>query len=223
MPSKRRVQSLLPANPRKRRKVAHSPRQRPRQARARATFDSIVEAAALIIEDLGYQALSTNGIAAVAGVAVGALYSYFPNKESIVAELARQTIDKILAEVEIAFGEAMARGRKDDAIEKLVRTCLAVLRRRSKLLKVFSQEAGFVWHLDEIKTFPTKLFEIAWKARALVKPGIVETNREAMAYLYLLIPIGRWVSYAAIVDRPPWLTENAAEEAAVEIFQRLLA
>jgi len=44
-----------------------------------------------------------------------------------------------------------------------------------------------------------------------------------MAYLYLLVPIGRWVPYAAIVDRPSWLSAQDAEDATVEIFRRLLA
>ena len=41
--------------------------------------------------------------------------------------------------------------------------------------------------------------------------------------LYLLVPIGRWVPYAALLDRPAWLSERDAEDATVEIFKRLLA
>jgi hypothetical protein len=44
---------------------------------------------------------------------------------------------------------------------------------------------------------------------------------EARAYLHLLIPIGRWVPYAAIIDRPAWLSAEAAA-GAMAIFRRLL-
>jgi AcrR family transcriptional regulator len=162
-------------------------------------------------------------VAGVAGVAVGAVYAYFPDKESIVAELARQTIDGIVAEVAQSFDSAKEHAGRDETIETLVRSCMQVLRKRSVLLQIFNRDAPFVWNLDEVKAFPARLFEIAWKARAVAKPGILEGNRNAMGYLYLLIPIGRWVPYAAIVDRPPWLTEAAAEDATVEIFRRLLA
>jgi len=223
MPPKARISSLLPAPPRKRRKAAYLPRQKPRQARARLTFDSILDATARILEELGYESLTTNGIAGVAGVAIGAVYAYFPDKESIVAELARRTLQSILTEVEAAFADASASESKDEAIERLVRSCMRVLRRRWALLKVFNRDAAFVWNLEEVRTFPMKLFQVAWEARAIAKPGILEGNLNAMAYLYLLIPIGRWVPYAAIVDRPSWITEAAAEDATVEIFRRLLS
>jgi AcrR family transcriptional regulator len=187
------------------------------------TFDSILDATARILEDLGYAALTTNGVAGVAGVAVGAVYAYFPNKESIVAELARRTVATILEDVDVAFRGAMGEGTKEEAIEKLVRTCMRVFRKHQAVLKAFNEDASFVWELDEVKSFPMKLFEIAWRARAIAKPGILDGNRRAMGYLYLLIPIGRWVPYAAIVDRPPWLTAEEAEDATVDIFQRLLA
>lgn len=213
---------MLPATPRKRRKAQYLPRLRPRQERAKATFDAIVEATARILEDLGYGALTTNGIAGVAGVAIGAVYGYFPNKESIVAEVVRRTLNDMLRETEEAFATAEHIGTKEEAIEKLVRTCMQVLRKRKGLMKVFTQEIPFFWELDELKAFPMELFAIAWRSRAIAKPDILEGNQRAMSYLYLLIPIGRWVPYTAIVERPRWLSEEAAEDAAVEIFKRLL-
>jgi AcrR family transcriptional regulator len=187
------------------------------------TFDAILDATARILEDLGYAALTTNGVAGVAGVAVGSVYEYFSNKESIVAELARRTVRRILHEVEAAFDEVAGMESRDEAIETLVRRCMDVLRRHSTQLRVFTEDAPFVWNLDEVKDFRTKLFEIAWRSRAVAKNGILEGNRHAMGYLHLLIPIGRWVPYAAVIDRPPWLSPEAADDAVVEIFRRLLA
>ena len=64
-----------------------NPRRTPRQARARATVDAIVLAAAHILRSEGPGALNTNRIAQIAGVSIGALYQYFPNKQSILTEL----------------------------------------------------------------------------------------------------------------------------------------
>jgi AcrR family transcriptional regulator len=188
-----------------------------------ATYDCILDATARILDDLGYSALTTNGVAGVAGVAVGAVYAYFPNKESIVAELARRTMKRIEAEVDAAFEAASRIEGREEAIECLVRACVQVLRRHRGLLKAFNEDAPFVWELEEIRAFPAKLFQTAWKARGIAKSGILDGDHRAMGYLYLLIPIGRWVPYAAIVDRPPWLSEREAEDAIVDIFQRLLA
>jgi AcrR family transcriptional regulator len=67
---------------------AQVPRPRiPRQERARETVAAILEAAAQLIAKDGYAATSTNRIAARAGVSIGSLYQYFPNKEAILAGL----------------------------------------------------------------------------------------------------------------------------------------
>jgi AcrR family transcriptional regulator len=67
-----------------RQEVPAGPRKTPRQARARATVDAIVLAAAPILRSDGPEALNTNRIAEVAGVSIGSLYQYFPNKETRV-------------------------------------------------------------------------------------------------------------------------------------------
>ncbi len=64
-----------------------SARKEPRQDRSRETVDGILRAAARILARDGYEAATTNRIAEVAGVSVGSLYQYFPNKDAIVAAL----------------------------------------------------------------------------------------------------------------------------------------
>jgi AcrR family transcriptional regulator len=72
-----------------------NPRRKPRQDRSRDTFEAIVEAAAQVFERHGYAAGTTNRIAERAGVSIGSLYQYFPNKDAIVLELARRHIAQI--------------------------------------------------------------------------------------------------------------------------------
>jgi AcrR family transcriptional regulator len=222
MPTNARITSLLPSVPRTRRKRRLGPKKVPQQPRARLTFDSILDASARILEQLGYGALTTNGVAGVAGVAVGGVYAYFPNKESIVAELVRRTLASILGEIEQVFASVAGIDDRSQAIESLVRQSAQVLVRRRALLRVFFEQVPFLTELDEVKSFPFKLFEIAWRSRAITHPNVSESNLAARAYLYLLIPIGRWVPYAGIIDPPAWITAEAAEEAMVTIFRRLL-
>jgi hypothetical protein len=117
----------------------------------------------------------------------------------------------------VAIGDDRAQ-----AIETLVRQSAKVLARRRALLRVFFELVPFMIELEEVKAFPLRLFEIAWRSRAIVRPNIAETDAAARAYLYLLIPIGRWVPYAAIIDRPAWISAETAEDAMVGIFRRLL-
>ncbi len=62
-------------------------RKRPKQGRSKFTVDAILEGAARILIADGYASFNTNRVAEVAGVSVGSLYQYFPNKEAIVAAL----------------------------------------------------------------------------------------------------------------------------------------
>jgi AcrR family transcriptional regulator len=82
------------------------PKKRPKQARSRASFAAIVDAAARLLRDHGYEALTTNRIAEQAGVGIATLYEFFPNKEAVVAELAARLMAKVEADMEQAFADA---------------------------------------------------------------------------------------------------------------------
>ncbi len=72
----------------------------PRQARARERVEAILTAARLIIEKDGVEPLSTQRIALVAGIPVGSVYQFFPNKHSIVLELAKRSLVPMNAHVD---------------------------------------------------------------------------------------------------------------------------
>src|ERR1700723_2407444 len=62
-------------------------RKEPGQARSKETVSVILEASARILESDGLQGFNTNAIAVRAGVSVGSIYQYFPNKDAIVVAL----------------------------------------------------------------------------------------------------------------------------------------
>jgi AcrR family transcriptional regulator len=66
---------------------AIKPRKIPAQRRSRVTVDAIIQASTYILTEVDWEGLTTNAIAERAGVNIGSLYQYFPNKEAIVAEL----------------------------------------------------------------------------------------------------------------------------------------
>jgi AcrR family transcriptional regulator len=68
------------------------PRKAPRQLRSQETRARILEAAARVFAERGYAGGTTNHIAADAGISIGSLYQYFPNKDSILVELMRDHI-----------------------------------------------------------------------------------------------------------------------------------
>ena len=72
------------------------PRKQPVQGRSRVTVDAILEAAARLFVRDGYPNTTTNRIAELAGVSVGSLYEYFPNKASILLALLERQVEYML-------------------------------------------------------------------------------------------------------------------------------
>ncbi len=66
---------------------AYAKRKVPRQQRSRSTVESIQQAALLILSEEGLAHCSTERIAERAGVSIGSLYQYFPNRDAILTAL----------------------------------------------------------------------------------------------------------------------------------------
>jgi AcrR family transcriptional regulator len=75
------------------RKADDFARRIPSQRRAQETVAVIFEAAARILQKQGLDALNTNAIAERAGISIGTLYQYFPNKQAILVAMARRQIE----------------------------------------------------------------------------------------------------------------------------------
>jgi len=79
------------------RQVKTTPRKRPRQARAKVTVDAILASSARVLVKRGFDGFTTNEVADTAGVSIGSLYQYFPNKEALVAALIEKHIEDMNA------------------------------------------------------------------------------------------------------------------------------
>ena len=80
-------------------------RKKPKQIRSKLMFDSILEASTRVLEEVSFEKFTTNRVAEAAGISIGSLYQYFPNKQSILIELERIAIDGMAANIEILLFE----------------------------------------------------------------------------------------------------------------------
>ena len=76
------------------------PRKSPVQARSAASVDAILEATIQVLLATGKERLTTSRVAARAGVSVGTLYQYFPNKNSLLQAVLRLHFAQVTSAVE---------------------------------------------------------------------------------------------------------------------------
>ncbi|MEM7152403.1 MAG: TetR/AcrR family transcriptional regulator [Myxococcota bacterium] len=96
-------------------------RRRPQQDRSRSTVEAIVDAAAQILEAQGPQHATTNHIAERAGVSIGTLYQYFPNKQALFTELARRFIEELGTATEESL-ESISMGPMQEVVPQFLHT-----------------------------------------------------------------------------------------------------
>jgi len=96
----------MPRTARITKKSTRIQRRAPQRQHSRATVEAIFGASARILEQGGRAAFNTNRIAEVAGVSIGTLYGYFPNKEAILMAMARAELDAARDRVAAALLDA---------------------------------------------------------------------------------------------------------------------
>lgn len=92
----------------------HAPRRQPVQERSKETFAAILQAAAQVLVREGHGKTTTNKIAERAGISVGTLYHYFPDKTSIFEALTEHFVTHLTSSILLwrqkALEERAARG-----------------------------------------------------------------------------------------------------------------
>ena len=100
------------------------PRKLPRQSRAKATVEAIVEATAQILVKEGYGKFTTAHVAARAGVSIGTLYQYFPNKNALAAAVVDRCCEDFLKSFERTLA-SQRHGTLAETIQAIVNDNLA--------------------------------------------------------------------------------------------------
>ncbi len=75
-------------------------RKKPKQKRSRLMVNNILEASIRVLKQHPYQQFTTNRVAEAAGISIGSLYQYFPNKQSILLELEIRAVNEMIENVE---------------------------------------------------------------------------------------------------------------------------
>ena len=151
-------------------------RKRPHQARARATRDAILDAAAHILGERGWRGLTTNVVADVARVSIGSLYQSYPNKLALIEDVRRRHFEEVLTVLRAATDEDRSR---PDRLAALVDGMIAVHSRYPTAHRVLLEEAprgedaksGHDWFETECHKLYEAIFRANYRRTVSAKVG----------------------------------------------------
>jgi AcrR family transcriptional regulator len=112
--------------------IVFEPRKQPVQARSSASVDAILEATIQVLLQVGKEQLTTTRVAARAGVSVGTLYQYFPNKSALLQAVLKQHFAQIIEAVERTCEEQRGQPLRNMATA-LINAFLAAKMRQPKV------------------------------------------------------------------------------------------
>lgn len=185
-------------------------RKRPTQSRSRALVEAVEQACLQILDDAGEASLTVARIAEISGVAVGSIYQYFPNKDSIVALLYERILDEESEEL-LRVRERLVGVPLHAALRDILTNIIRVETRLSRLNKAFHLRYHCALHLGMWRgPYQTvgEFIEATWLPLLQMYEHEISTHHPALA-AYLLGQGLRSVIRSVLEDMPGYLEQPA--------------
>lgn len=157
---------------------------KPRQQRALATVDTIIEAGFICVAELGAANTTTRHIADRAGLSVGSLYEYFENKEAVFDAMYRHLIREIVARIEPLMPQLV---QKDivEAIEMLFEAFRELLRENNERYLRVANQALLMDDRDYVEPLNKALMSLLMQY-LMHRPELLRIrNIPAMSYIFI--------------------------------------
>lgn len=116
------------------------PRKEPRQARSKAMVDTILDAMARVLVERGYAKTNTNLVAEAAGISVGSLYQYFPNKDALIFALRERHVAHMLHLFEEIVAKMDESGSLESDFEALIEALVTAHLVEPELNRILEEE-----------------------------------------------------------------------------------
>lgn len=175
------------------------PRKQPSQQRSHQMVNNILEATARILVERGYAGTNTNAVAELAGVSVGSVYQYFPNKDALIAALHAQHGEEMHAMMQRVIlsthGLPLA-----ERLAQLIHAQLAAHLAQPALLRILELE---LQHLDEPRMSPSHEQIVLGGMQSLLQEHHTEFNLpDPQLAAWVLLNIAKALIHAAVISPP---------------------
>ncbi len=196
--------------------IRTSIRRRPKQRRARQTVEAVLDAVIKLLKHEGFAAVTTNRIAEVAGVSIGSVYQYFPDKRAIFIALHQRHIEQIDRRVEAKLFEHAA-SSLDQLMRAMIETMVDAHTTDPELFQLLAAEVPP--RTEGTQDFATRLhgaFRLAIQSRE----HELKKGRDLDKIVFVVTQMVDALSHGAALRRPAGLS---LADAKAEITRAVLA
>jgi AcrR family transcriptional regulator len=184
-------------------------RREPKQRRARQTVEAVLDAVVRVLKVHGVDGVTTNRIATVAGVSIGSVYQYFPDKRAIFTALHDRHVEQISRLIDGTLVE-----HASSSMEDFVRALIEALVRAHASDPELHEVMAMVPHRAGPQALEARLrstFKLAIASRA--RESVPARDLDRM--LFVLPHVVESLAHGAVHRRPARMSVGVATEEAV--------
>lgn len=197
-------------------------RKSPRQQRSRQTVERIIDAGRTVLADQGYDAFSTNRVAAVAGISPGSLYQYFGDKDAILTIVIDRYWDEVAEQVAASLNDRIGPGTIGlDGVRSILDALFSALERNPALLRVLTEQLPQVANRERRHALEQRIRDVL-VTYLTARP---ESSRRPDVDLaaWVLVMAVQNVALRWSLDRPGFNRDRVLDEVVVLVGGYLLA
>jgi len=198
-------------------KPLQKPRKLPKQERSQATVSAILIATTRILTEEGYDKFNTNRVAELAGVSVGSLYQYFPNKESLLYALGEHHANE-MAQLAQRHLEGLGDRSILEVLQQIIKAVLAAYAVNPKLYRILHQQvprSEEMRKLDDAR-IEQMLYSFLAPHRDQLQPKNLDIT------VFIVSHTIKALLYDAIADRPNLLKNGELEQEIMRMLSSYL-
>jgi len=200
-------------------KSPRSPRKKPVQDRSQITVEALVDAAARIFRAKGFEAATTNHVAELAGVSIGSLYQYFPNKLALLTavrdKVHRDFLERMIVACDLGCGLLF-----EQAVRGMAETSAVFYGENAGLYRVFVVELPASSAANS-KSLPGLRYQEAQARFFQVHAAHVRIPHEQA--LFFTRNAGAAIMQAAVMNHPEKLRDGSIATQLTQAFVAYLS
>jgi AcrR family transcriptional regulator len=198
-------------------KPLQKPRKLPKQERSQATVSASLIATTRILTEEGYDKFNTNRVAELAGVSVGSLYQYFPNKAALLYALGEHHANE-MAQLAQHHLEDLGDRSILEVLQQIIKAVLAAYAVNPKLYRILHQQVPRSEEMQKLDD--ARIEQMLHAFLALHRDQLRPKNLDITVFI-----ISRTIKallYDAIADRPNLLKNGELEQEIMSMLSSYL-